>query len=59
MNGNKGNGSISIEARIKLVEQVHLKAEFGQLLHDKRSDLEIDIRLGQRDIAIGIGADRA
>ena len=59
MNGKEGHGPITVQPCIELVEQIHLKAEFGQLLHNERGNLEIDIGLGQRHIAVGIGADRA
>ena len=59
MNGKEGNGPVSVQACIKLIEQIHLKTSLGQLLHDEGGNLEVNIGLGQRDISIRIGADRA
>jgi hypothetical protein len=53
------DGPVSVQARVKLVQQVHLVTAIHKLLLHQCGDVQVDIRLGQRDLAVLIDAGGA
>ena len=58
VNGHQCHSAIAVQARIELVEQVHLIAFVCQGFLHPAGDVQVDVRFGQRDVTGAIAANR-
>ena len=56
MDGYQRQSAVTIQTGIKLIEQIHLIPFRSQSLLDSASDIQIDIRFGQRDLPVVVNA---
>ena len=59
MDRDDRHGPVSVQAGVELIEQVNLETPVHQLLLHQLCDAQVDLGLGEIDLAIGIRADRA